>query len=981
MTATTDKTSAPPSKNRKAIVITIAILAVLIAAFFLFATFYTEWLWFSQLEFQQVLLVQWFGHGAMFIVGFLGMAVPVWLSIHLAYKLRPVYVKLSSQLGRYQEVIEPLRRLATWGIPILFGFFAGMAASANWETIWLWFTSEPTGVLDPQFGLDVSFYLFTLPFLRSLVNFISAVVLISLLMTIAVSYLYGSVRVASKELRISKSARIQIASTAALYFLVQAVSIWIDRYETLSEVGDRITGPGYTGANAVIPGQMILAIIAVIVAVLFIVTAVVGRWRFSIIGTALMLVSALVLGVAYPWAVTTFQVRPNQLSLERDFYQRNLEGTKAGFGIDELDTSEFRAVTDVEQGQLRSDAETAAQIRIMDPAIISPTVRQLEQYRAYYEFRDPMDVDRYEIDGVVQDTVVSLRELNQSGLGANVANWQATALIYTHGYGMVAAKGNARSVDGYPEFIERGIPAAGFLSDRENFEPRVYFGEYSPLYSIVGAPEGTPPIEMDYPSGAVEGGGEQKTTFSGDGGPNIGNWLNRVLYSMKFQAADILFSSAINDESQILYDRHPALRVQKVAPYLTLDSDPYPTVVDGRIVWVIDGYTTSNNYPYSTLVSYASAVADSSNPNPRPVVDDINYIRNSVKATVDAYDGSVTLYAWDDEDPVLKAYQKIYPNTLKSYTEISGELMSHVRYPTDLFKIQRAMLGTYHVDTPESFFQRDNVWTTPNDPQRPSVLQPPYYLSLRMPDQEEPSYSMFTSFIPGGENTRNVLMGYLAVDSNAGNVAGEKRSDYGKLRMLEIAADTTVPGPGQVQNTFNAEPEVSQYINLLRQGQSEVQLGNLLTIPLGGGLLYVQPVFVQSSGETKLPTLQKVLVSFGNEIAFEDTLDAALDELFKGDSGVDAGDGEVVPNPSPNPGDDGGEVTPAEPDEVIPSTPSPSPTVAPPFAPGAYDEALKAAEQAMLDRDAALKAGDLTKFAEADARLVAAVEQLIKLAP
>ncbi|MFE7845247.1 UPF0182 family protein [Microbacterium sp. NPDC057407] len=964
MTTTSAPTPATPSRSRRVIAISLAIIAALVAAFFVFANLYADFLWYDQLGFDSVLITQWVARVVMFVVGFLGMAVPVWLSIQLAYRLRPVYARLSSQLDRYQEVVEPLRRLAMWGIPVFFGFFAGFAASAQWETTWLWFNGVATETTDPQFGLDTGFYLFAMPFYSALVGFVSAVLLVCLLVTALVSYLYGSVRVGQRELRISKAARIQLAVIAGLYLLVQAASLWLDRYKTLVEPGDRITGPGYTGVNAIIPGQTILALAALVVALLFFITAVVGRWRFPLIATALLVVSAIVLGIGYPWVVNTFQVQPNRFTLEQEYYQRNVDMTHEAYGVDGLEKQDFQAVTDAEAGQLREDAATTAQIRIMDPAIISPTVRQLEQYRGYYQFADPLDVDRYDIDGVSQDTVVSVRELNLEELGA-AADWQNSAVVYTHGYGLVAAKGNDRTGDGDPVFLERGIPAAGFLSDQENFQPRVYFGEYSPPYSIVGAPEGAEPVELDYPTGG-DGGSEVKTTFEGDGGPSIGSVFNRLIYALKFQAEQILFSDYVNEDSQILYDRDPSLRVQKVAPYLTLDSDPYPSVVDGRIVWIVDGYTLSANYPYSSTVSLAAAISDSSNPAPRFALDDINYIRNSVKATVDAYDGSVTLYAWDEEDPVLKSWQNVYPSTVLPISEMSSELMSHVRYPTDLFKVQRTVLGVYHVDDARSFYQSDNRWQTPNDPQADTQLQPPYYLTMQMPGQEAPTYSMFTSFIPSstGGNARNVLMGYLAVDSNAGSEAGEKSPEYGKLRMLVIDADTPVPGPGQVQNTFNADTQVSSQINLLKQGQSEVLNGNLLTLPVGGGLLYVQPVFVQSSGATKLPTLQKVLVSFGNDIAFEDTLNEALDSLFGGDSGANAGDDDVEPTPGPTP----------TPEPTEPSEPSE------PEAPSSeYQAALQDAQEAMLARDAALQAGDLTAFAEADEALTAAVEKLIEL--
>ncbi|GAA1649275.1 UPF0182 family protein [Microbacterium flavum] len=965
MTTTSAPNQATPSPFRRAIGITLAVIAVIVVGFFIFASLYADWLWFDQLGFSSVLVTQWVGRVVMFVVGFLLMAVPVAVAIQLAYRLRPVYARLSSQLDHYQEVVEPLRRLAMWGIPVFFGFFAGFAAAAQWETVWLWANGVDTGTADPQFQMDTGFYLFSLPFLSAALGFASAILLVCLGVTALVSYLYGSVRVGQRELRISKAARVQLAVIAGLYLLVQGASLWLDRFKTLVKPADRITGAGYVDVHAVIPGLTILSIAAALVAVLFFVTAVIGRWRFPLIGTALLIVSSLVVGVAYPALVNQFQVVPNQETLESPYYQRNIDATKAAYGIDGLDKSDFKAVTDAEPGQLRADADTTASIRIMDPAIISPTVRQLEQYRSYYQFTDPLDVDRYQIDGKSQDAVVSVRELNLDQLGA-AASWYNTTLVYTHGYGMVAAKGNERTTDGNPVFLERGIPTAGALTDGQ-YEPRIYFGEKSPTYSIVGGPEGGPDIELDYPRG-TDGAAQTKTTFTGNGGPSVGNLFNRMLYALKFQSTDILFSDAINDNSQILYDRDPIDRVQKVAPYLELDNDPYPSVVDGRIVWIVDGYTLSANYPYSSIVSLRDAISDTTNTTPRVALDDVNYIRNSVKATVDAYSGEVTLYAWDDTDPLLQAWQKVYPSTLKPVSEMSGDLMSHVRYPTDLFKVQRAMLGTYHVDDAASFYARDNAWKTPDDPtQKEPVLQPPYYLTMKMPGQDDPAFSMFTSFIPAseGDGARNVLMGYLAVDSDAGAQAGAKAADYGKLRMLEISADVSVPGPGQVQNSFNAEPSVSSFINILQQGQSQVLNGNLLTLPVGGGLLYVQPVFVQASSGTKLPTLQKILVAFGDNIAFEDTLQEALDSLFGGDSGANTGDGDVTPTPSPSASGDGSGETGGTGGGTGTDV--------------AFQAALKDAQQAMLDRDAALKSGDLTKFAEADARLTAAVQKLLAL--
>ncbi|MGN8024848.1 UPF0182 family membrane protein [Microbacterium sp. 22242] len=960
MTTTSEPKSAAPRTARRIVLATVVILAVLIAAFFVFASMYTDFLWYDQLHFAQVLTTRWLATAVMFVIGFVGMALPMFIAIQLAYRLRPVYVRLSSQLDRYQEVVEPLRRLAMWGMPVFFGLFAGFAAAGQWETVWEWANGVATGTKDAQFGLDTGFYMFALPFYEALLGFVSAVLILCLIVSAVVLYLYGSVRIGQGELRISKAARVQLAVTAGVYLLVQSVSLWLDRYKTLTSPDDRITGPAFTGVNATIPGLSILAIIAALVAVLFFVTAVIGRWRFPLAATALLIVAALVLGVGYPWAVNTFQVKPNQNQLQSQYYERNIKATKAAYGIDGVDTTPFKAQTTAQPGQLRSDADTTASIRIMDPNVIPPTFQQLEQYRSYYKFPQNLDVDRYTIDGKTQDAVVAVREIDTSRLGSQT--WNNDTLVYTHGYGLVAAAGNQRTDDGEPVFLERGIPTSGALTSAQKYEPRVYFGESSPAYSIVGAPKGTAPAEIDYPRGKDSSENQTKTTFSGDGGPRIGNFFTKLLYALKFQSEQILFSDSVNADSQILYDRDPATRVAKAAPYLTLDNDPYPSIVDGRIVWIVDGYTTSSSYPYSSTVNLPKAISDSVNTAPGYVTDDINYIRNSVKATVDAYDGKVTLYAWDPTDPVLKTWQKIYPSTLKPISDMSAQLMSHVRYPTDLFKVQRAMLGTYHVNDASSFARQDNQWETPNDPQSDSSnprLQPPYYLSMKMPGQPSAQFSMFTTFIPAsqGSTSRNVLMGYLAVDADAGSTAGKKSASYGKLRMLEIDADTSVPGPGQVNNTFISDPTVSTQLNLLKQGQSQVIHGNLLTLPVGGGFLYVQPVFVQASSGTQLPRLQKILVAFGDKIAFADTLTEALDQLFGGDSGAAGGDNNVTPTPTPG----GGTTTPAAGDTA------------------AIQAALQDAKAAMLARDTALKAGDLSEFAVQDKKLTDAVNRLIQL--
>ena len=958
-------------RRRAPIAITVAIIAALLIGFFVFSGFYADLLWFQQLGFTEVLTTQWIAAIAMFLVGFVGMALPVWLAIEIAYRTRPVYAKLSSQVDRYQQVVEPLRRLATYGIPALFGLFGGVAAASRWQLVLLWMNGTPSGTKDPQFNLDVSFYLFDLPFFQAVVAFSSAVVLIALIATAVVTYLYGGIRVVSREVWISMAARVQISVLAAMYLILQAVSLWLDQYTTLNDTGTLITGASYTDVAATIPGRVILAGIALMVAVLFVVTAFTGRWRLPLVGTALLIVASLIVGSLYPWIVQRFQVEPNAKSLETPYIKRNIDMTRDAYGIADVEEEEYAATTDATPGALRQDAETTANIRIIDPSLVSASVAQLEQFKQFYSFDKQLDVDRYNIDGKTQDAVVAVRELNVAGLD-NSQSWINNTVVYTHGYGLVAAYGNQRSASGEPVFLESGIPTTGALGD---FEPRVYFGEQSPDYSIVGAPKGADPVELDYPSG-TQGESQTYTTFDGDGGPKLDNVFKKLVYALKFQSEQIFLSDSVNSQSQILYDRDPLTRVQKVAPYLTLDSDPYPSVVDGQIVWIVDGYTTSASYPYSKTVSLSDTISDSVTPAQNYALDDVNYIRNSVKATVNAYDGKVTLYSWDDQDPILKTWQKVFPSTVKPMSDMSGDLMSHVRYPADLFKVQRSVLGQYHVTNAGSFYSSEDAWVTPNDPQSTDTekkYQPPYYLTMQLPEQDAPSFSLYSTFIPrqGGEQSRNVLTGYLAVDANAGAEDGKRSSDYGKIRLLTLPKDDTVPGPGQVQNTFDSDPSVSSQINILKQGQTEVLNGNLLTVPVGGGLLYVQPVYVKSTGDTSFPLLQKVLVAFGDQIAFEDTLDEALDVLFGGDSGADAGDTNV-PGDSTTPPTDGTDTGGGTDTGSTPSTGDPT-------VDAQIKTLLDQAKAAMVEKDAAMASGDWAAYGVADKKISDALAQALAL--
>ena len=929
------------------LVILIAIFVALVGA----SGVYTDFLWFDQLGFKGVFTTQIWAQVLSFLVGGLLAAVPVWLSVFIAVRSRPIYVRglAGDNSEAFRLLAEQVRKFAQLALPILAGVVGGIAASSQWQLAATFFNHTYTGTTDAQFGLDVGFYLFDLPFYNFAVGFAATVMLAALALAAVAHYMFQNIRFNGRSAVVGKSARIQISITAALFLATQGASLWLDQYATMTSDSGLYTGATYADVNAAIPSFQILSLIAFVVAILFLVTAVIARLRIALIATALMVVSSIVLAGAFPWVVQTFQVVPNERTLEAEFIKRNIDATRIAYGLENIDTVDYQAKTTADAAALRADVETTANIRIIDPSLVSSAFKQLQQVQQYYNFTKHLDVDRYDINGKTQDTVIAVRELNQSGLGSS-QSWYNNTIVYTHGYGVVAAYGNQSSTDGQPVFLQSGIPNAGALGA---FEPRVYFGEESPSYSIVGPAAGGTARELDYPDST--GASATSYTFSGNGGPKLNGFINRVAYALKFQSEQILLSDAIGDKSQILYNRNPIDRVKAVAPYLTLDGDAYPAVVDGRILWIVDGYTTSANYPYSSAENFSQAVADSSSERTLSR-GNINYIRNSVKATVDAYDGSVKLYAWDEKDPILKTWSKIYPNTVKPIAEMSGALISHVRYPSDLFRVQRTVLGNYHVTDAGVFYSQSDGWMTPNDPTgtfsatNGSKAQPPYYLSMKLPGQSSTNFSLYTTFIPRSttEQSRNVLRGYLVADSDAGSTAGQVSASYGKLTLLSVPKSLNIPGPGMVQNNFSADSDVSRLLNILRQGSTTVLNGNLLTLPVGGGLLYVQPVYIKSTGETSYPLLKKVLVAFGDKIAFEDTLSGALDALFGGNTSVE---------------------TP-----VTPGTPE-TPTTAS----AQIKEQLAIAKKAVADKAAALAANDWAAYGKADARLAAAIEKLLTL--
>ena len=744
------------------------------------------------------------------VVIFLGAALitggAVAASLVIAYRTRPLYIPVTPAqqvLEQYRQAIEPLRRIAVWAVPVVLGLLAGSGSMGAWRTFLLWANRQPFGIKDPQFGLDVGFFVFTLPWLRFVVSFVTVVLVLAFVAAAFTHYVYGGLQLPGRG-PTTRAAFVHLGVLGALIALTRAASYWLDRYSLSTQKGSLLTGITYTDANAVLPTKAILAVAAVMCAVFFLAAIWSRSWRLPVTGVVLLVVTAVVVGGIYPALIQSLKVNPSQKSLESTYIERNISATRAAFGLDRVKRIQNPTAAQTENKDvLRAAANDIPGVRIIDPNVVAPTFRQLEGQRDYYAFPDTLDVDRYTIDKQTRDAVVAVREINLDGLPDNQRNWLNDHTVYTHGYGFYAAYGNQRTTEGDPVFFEGGGRSA-----IGQYEPRTYFGELSPTYSVVGAEQGAPPREFDFPAGG-DGDVAVQNTYSGDGGVQIGSTLRQLAYAIKYREANFLLSDAVNGDSRILDHRTPTERVERVAPWLRLDGNVYPAVIEGRVQWIVDGFTTSANYPNSRLIELAEATSDSVAQRSNVVTvgtGQVNYVRNAVKATVDAYTGAVKLYGWDTTDPMLKAWSNAFPGSVRPLSEISGDLMAHIRYPQDFLKVQRELLTEYHVTNPGDFYSGSDKWRVPRDPASTAQDQPVVFQSIAMPGEDEAAFSITTPFVPASNNVagREILRGLLAVDADAGNQAGKPAADYGLLRLLEYGSAT----PGRPRAGAQPDPEL-----------------------------------------------------------------------------------------------------------------------------------------------------------------------------
>ncbi|EME14630.1 UPF0182 family protein [Rhodococcus triatomae] len=972
-----------PSLSRRSRV--LLVLALVVAVLLLIGPRliggYTNWLWFGEVGFREVFSTVLITRLALFVVVALIVGGAVFGGLLLAYRSRPVFIPAvgpNDPIARYRTAVMSRLKLFGVVVPVVIGALSGLVAQSNWVAVQMFLHGGSFGQRDPQFNLDVGFYAFDLPFYRFVLNWLFVAVILAFIANLVTHYVFGGIRLAGREGALSNAARIQLAVLAGTFFLLKAIAYWLDRYSLLSSSRKEptFTGASYTDINAVLLAKLILMAIAVVCAITFFAAIVLRDLRIPAMATALLLLSSILVGAVYPLVVEQFSVRPNAADKESTYIERNIAATREAYGItdEQVTYEDYPGYSTKSPRDIPADQTTIANARLLDPNLLSPTFTQQQQLKNFYGFPPALDIDRYDVDGEKGDYVVAARELSPRSLTGNQTDWINRHTVYTHGNGFVAAPANkvnaaasnsaeeaANSNSGYPVYTVSDIASQQAGNQVIPVEqPRIYYGEViadtDVDYSIVGAVEGEGPREYDTDT--------SQYTYTGAGGVSIGNWFNRLAFAAKYAERNILFSSAIGSDSKIIFNRDPRERVTKVAPWLTADGNTYPAVVDGRIKWIVDAYTTLDNYPYAQRSSLDGLVEDSidqttGRPLPRK---EVSYIRNSVKATVDAYDGTVTLYEVDQNDPVLDAWMKVFPGTVQGNDTISDELRQHFRYPEDLFKVQREMLAKYHVNDPREFFTNNAFWSVPSDPTIDTTAnQPPYYVSVGDPETAEPQFNLTSAMV--GFN-RQFLSAYISAQSDPEN--------YGKITVLRLPTDTTTQGPQQTQNSMISDPRVASERTLLERS-NRIQYGNLLTLPIAeGGILYVEPMYTErnstSQDSSTFPQLSRVLVSYREappsnsvRVGYAPTLSEALDQVF----GPGTGSAATAP-----PGTtDGSESTGQPSDGQTQVAPAPAPTAPA----GDRDAVVAELDAAMAQMRQSQQSGDFAAYGAALDRLQKAV--------
>ena len=918
-------------RGRVALVVAAVVLVVLITSLRGIAGFYTDYLWFDSVGqggiFTGILKAK-LTLVALFTVGFF---VLLWVNLFVADRAAPTFRPAGPEdevVARYRALIAGRTGLVRLGVSLLFAVIAGAGTSSQWRE-WILFNNAVDfgGERDPLFNRDVGFYVFRLPFLSYVVGWLFASIVIVLIVTAVFHYLNGGIRVqAPAPHRVTAAVKVHLSVLLALLAVVKAAGYWLQRFELTVSTRGTVDGATYTDVNAQLPAIKLLGLIALASAVLFLLNIRRKGWVLPVLGIGIWAVVAVVAGAIVPAAVQRIRVQPAESSLERQFIERNISATREALGLADVEQRDFQGDEELTGDDLLANSQIVRNIRLWDTDVIVDTYQSLQGLRAGYRIED-VDVDRYVIDGELTQVMIAARELDTDALPQT--SWEARHLTFTHGYGVVASPANSKDPNGRPDFAVSDVPLRDEIG-LDIDQPGIYIGEGQTGYVIVN----TNRDEVDFQSDERT----EFTTYDGVDGVGVGSFVRRAAFALRFGDLNPMFSGNLRGDSRVLLMRDVRQRVEALAPFLTFDRDPYPVVVDGRIQWIIDAYTTSSRYPYAQRAVVDGL--DGSGLNRR-----FNYIRNPVKAVVDAYDGTVTFYVVDDSDPIIRSWRNAFPELFADEPPPEA-LAAHFRYPEDMFRVQTNMWGRYRVTDPDDFFNRIGAWAVARDPETPE--QPagtgattttnvndspteqdridPYYLLTSLPGQEQEEFVQLRPFTPIRGDARPVLMGFLTASSD------------GQLLSFETPPTSQVDGPSLVAGQIRSfEPVSEDQTQLCRPGSgSTCDFGNLVFVPIEQGIIYVQPLYITAEG-SRFPVLRKMIVEFNGEVGYADTLRDALLQIF-----------DEVPetredDPNGDPPESGGEEDPAEEDPAA---------------------LLDRAEQLFNEAEAALQEGGVAAFGE-----------------
>jgi len=843
------------------------------------ATFFTNYLWFDSVDLNSVWIKILLTKSILVAATSLLAFAFIFINLRLAVRATPVmdiFESFESQdpLTRFREFFnERFLKYRLWGA-IGLSLFLGAGASQLWEQVLLFINQKSFGVSDPVFQYDVSSYVFGLPLYRLFVSWGFQLVIFTSFIIILFFIATGALQLRPGRLpEVSSGAKAHLSVLLAFVALLKAFAYRLDAMELLYSPRGKVFGASYTDVVAHLPALNLLILISLFGAVLLLVNIKRRGWLLPATAISLWLAVSIIVGGVVPAAIQRFRVVPDELNKELPYVESHINYTRLAYGLDSIEEKSFEASPNLTDNDISDNAQTVDNIRLWDPTVLAETYSQLQEIRAYYAL-DEVDVDRYRINGELTQVMVSARELDQTNLPA--VGWVNERLQYTHGYGVVFSPANNVASQGQPDFYVKGVPATTTVSELEVEQPRIYFGESaeSVEYVVVNSLQD----EVDYPL-STEGQSVAYTNYSGDGGVGIGSFFRRLGFALRYSELNLLISNQLSDDSKLIMERNVVSRVKKAAPFLYTDNDPYLALIDGNLFWIIDMYTVSDKYPYAQPADTRRINANSGLPM------NFNYLRNSVKAVVNAYDGTMNFYVVDENDPLILSYKDIFPNMFTPKSSMSSELLDHIRYPEDLFTIQSDMYRDYHMTDPRVFYADEDPWVIPSDSSttpRVATLRGefteigfkpmlPYYLLMSLPGESDLSYLIFQPFNP--ENRPN-MQSFLVADADPEN--------YGQLIDFRLPKGEFVDGPSQVATRINQDPDISQIFTLLDQQGSSVIKGNLFVVPINQSILYYQPIYLQGE-QNPLPEFKFVVVVFQDRIIMEESLTEALASVFGGD--------------------------------------------------------------------------------------------------